>query len=46
MSIVRLDPLRDLTDVRSDINTLFVRTFGESGVARPRLITIETGVTA
>jgi HSP20 family protein len=34
MSIVRFDPIRDLADFSTDINRLFVRTFGESGAAR------------
>ncbi len=34
MSVVRFDPLRDLTAFRDDINRLFVRTFGDGGEAR------------
>ena len=46
MNLVRFDPPRDLTDFSSDCSRLFVRTFGQSGAARPRTITIETGVAA
>lgn len=34
MSVVRFDPLRELTSFRDDINRLFVRTFGEGAEAR------------
>lgn len=34
MTVVRLDPIRDLTAFRDDVNRLFSRTFGEAGESR------------